>query len=226
MYQTINIFPTTIYVGELENHLHYKKKFYDVDSEFNYRNSQWDVTSENTFDSFIHLNQSLDSLFSEIVLHIKKYIFDVLEYKDIFNVVITKTWLSRARQAEDQIKWHNHSTSHISFSYYIDTPPNSHCIKFLNPHNFNSLFAGNNTSTIKSSIENYNEFNSSTFHINPKQGSIILFPSSLRHRTEKVSDSFKGERLAIIGDVILVLKENNLGYSQGYVNPKYWKLYS
>ena len=75
MYQTINIFPTTIYVGELENHLQYKKKFYDVDSEFNYRNSQWDVTSENTFDSFIHLNQSLDSLFSEIVLHIKKYIF-------------------------------------------------------------------------------------------------------------------------------------------------------
>ena len=116
MYQTINIFPTTIYVGELENHLQHKNKFYDVDSEFNYRNSQWDVTSENTFDSFIHLNQSLDSLFSEIVLHIKKYIFDVLEYKDIFDVVITKSWLSRARHAEDQIKWHNHSTSHISFS--------------------------------------------------------------------------------------------------------------
>ena len=43
MYQTINIFPTTIYVGELENHLQYKKKFYDVDSEFNYRNSQWEL---------------------------------------------------------------------------------------------------------------------------------------------------------------------------------------
>ena len=226
MYQTINIFPTTIYVGELENHVHYKKKFYDVDSEFNYRNSQWDVTSENTFNSFIHLNQSLDSLFSEIVLHIKKYILDVLEYKDIFEIVITKTWLSRARQAEDEIKWHNHSTSHISFSYYIDTPPNSHCIKFLNPHNLNSLFPGNNTSTIKSSVENYNELNSSTFHINPKEGSIILFPSSLRHRTEKVSDDIQGERLAIIGDVTLVLKENNLGYSQGYINPKYWKLYS
>ena len=43
---------------------------------------------------------------------------DILEYKDIFNYAITKSWISRARDNKE-IPWHIHSTSHISFVYFF-----------------------------------------------------------------------------------------------------------
>ena len=150
MYQSINIFPTTLYVGDLDNHKEYKDKFYKVYSKFDYEDDNWhNTTSENSGNPLIHLEESLEPLFTDIVSHVENYIYEVLKYKKIFDIIITKTWLSRAKSASDSLKWHNHSTSHISFSYYLNTPKNSHAIKFLNPSNTNSLFAGLNTSDYK-----------------------------------------------------------------------------
>jgi len=35
----------------------------------------------------------------------------------------------------------------------------------------------------------------------------------------------KGERLGIVGDMTLMLKEDELHYSMGYIDDKYWKKY-
>ena len=141
--------------------------------------------------------------------------------------MITKTWLSRSRATYENIKWHSHSTSHISFSYYLNTPQNSHAIKFANPHNTNSLFTGLNSSDVKDGVAERNELNASTFQIEPKEGSLILFPSSLDHCTQCQNNNFEGERLAIVGDVTLVYKEDGSNdYSMGYINPKYWRIYN
>ena len=226
MYQSINIFPTTLYVGDLDNHKEYKDKFYKVYSKFDYEDDNWhNTTSENSGNPLIHLEESLEPLFIDIVSHVENYIYEVLKYKKIFDIIITKTWLSRAKSASDSLKWHNHSTSHISFSYYLNTPKNSHAIKFLNPSNTNSLFAGLNTSDYKHGIQEFNEVNSSTFFLHPKEGNIILFPSSIRHCTDSQGDSFEGERLAIVGDITLIYKPEILDYSQGYINSKYWKMF-
>ena len=145
----------------------------------------------------------------------------------VFNFIITKTWLPRSRDSHENVKWHSHSTSHISFSYYLNTPPNSHLIKFANPSNTNGLFAGLNTSETKDAVKERNELNASTFHLEPKEGSLILFPSSLDHSTQCNHNTFNGERLAIVGDVTLVFKENGSNdYSMGYINPKYWRIYN
>jgi hypothetical protein len=41
-----------------------------------------------------------------------------------------------------------------------------------------------------------------------------------------MSDVFTGERLAIVGDITLILKEEHLSYSMGYINEKYWKKFT
>jgi len=159
-------------------------------------------------------------------MYVKIYIQDVLKYQDIFNFIITKTWLSRSRDSHENVKWHSHSTSHISFSYYLNTPPNSHLLKFANPSNYNGLFAGLNTSQTRDGVEERNELNASTFFLEPKEGTLILFPSSLEHCTQCPSNTFTGERLAIVGDITLVYKEDSENnYSMGYINPKYWRIY-
>ena len=228
-----NIFPTTIYVSEIFNHKKYKDAFYKVYPKYDYEQvtyedgEEWvNTTSENTGNPFIHLDDELEELFENIISETKIYIHDVLKYKDIFDFIITKSWISRSRAADENIPWHKHSTSHISFSYYLNTPPNSHVLKFANANNLNGLFDGLNTSDIKDGVRESNELNASSFHINPEEGTLILFPSAMEHCTASHSNDFKGERLAIVGDITLVYKEDgDNDYSMGFVNPKYWRTY-
>ena len=152
MTQIFNIFPTTIYTSEIDKHEEYKSKFYELYPKYDYEqksfrdNEEWfNTTSENAGNPLIHLEESLSELFDQIIYNVKIYTLDILKYQDIFDYVITKTWLSRSRATYENIKWHSHSTSHISFSYYLNTPQNSHAIKFANPHNTNSLFTGLNS---------------------------------------------------------------------------------
>ena len=74
-------------------------------------------------------------------------------------------------------------------------------------------------------VKEYNSNNARSFSLNPPEGSIILFPSNIQHSTKAI-EGFKGERLAIVGDVTLTLKEDQLNYSTGYIDPRYWKLFN
>ena len=90
----------------------------------------------------------------------------------------------------------------------------------------NGLFDGLNKSDVKDGVAERNELNASTFFLNPTEGSLVLFPSSLEHCTKCPSNNFEGERLAIVGDITLVYKEDGTNdYSMGYINPKYWRIY-
>ena len=224
--QLFNIFPTTVYVGEVTDHQTHKEEFYKVYHKFDYEDSDANSTvSENTGRPFIHLEDNLDPLFNEIILHTKRYVMDVLQYKDIFEYVITKTWLSRTR-SQKEIPWHIHSTSHISFVYYLNMPPNAHKLKFLNPHNKNSFFLGMSLESKyeeRTMVKEFNQLNSEEFYIHPPEGTVALFPSSIQHCTQCVDKSFNDERLAIVGDITLTLKEDQLQYSMGYIDQKYWK---
>ena len=226
--QLFNIFPTTVYVGEVTDHQTHKEEFYKVYHKFDYEDSDANSTvSENTGRPFIHPEDNLDPLFNEIILHTKRYVMDVLQYKDIFEYVITKTWLSRTR-SQKEIPWHIHSTSHISFVYYLNMPPNAHKLKFLNPHNKNSFFLGMSLESRyeeRTMVKEFNQLNSEEFYIHPPEGTVALFPSSVEHCTQCVDKSFDDERLAIVGDITLTLKEDQLQYSMGYIDQKYWKKY-
>ena len=78
---------------------------------------------------------------------------------------------------------------------------------------------------MKDAVRKVNKHNASTFYMNPPEGSLVLFPSTLQHSTEYI-DGFHGERLAIVGDVTCVLKKEHLQFSTGFINPEHWKIYS
>ena len=206
------------------DHKSYKSNFYDVYHKFDYEED--DAVSENIGNPLIHHEDSLEELFSEVISHVKTYTLDVLKYKNIFDYIITKTWLSRSRD-EKSIPWHIHACAHISFVYYLNTPPKSHKLKFMNPHHKNSLWLGNKEGKYDhlKMIEEHNEINAETFFIHPPEGHVALFPSTLQHSTEFI-EGFVGERLAIVGDVSCVLKKEYLQFSTGFISPQHWKIYS
>lgn len=226
-YETFNIFPTTIYAGELEQHQEHKNSFYNIYPKYDYTDDDRNNTvSENVGNPLLHLEDELEGLFADIISHTKSYTRDVLGYKDIFDYVITKSWLSRHRDSRT-IPWHIHASCHISFVYYVSIPPNSHTITFQNVDSKNKLWIGNKEGRYDDlkMIETPNHLNAEKFFIHPPEGYVLLFPSMLHHCTEHNDDGFIGERIAIVGDITLVLKEEYLKYSTGYINPKYWKVY-
>ena len=148
MPEIFNVFPLTIYVDKVNNYEIYKEDFYKLYPKYDYvENERSNTVSEGQVDPLIHLEPSLNPLFTEIADHVRRYIHDTLKFRDIFNITFTKTWLSRMRDTKCN-PWHIHSTSHVSFCYYVNMPPHSHAVEFENPHYKNSLFLGS-TSDIK-----------------------------------------------------------------------------
>ncbi len=228
MNQVFNIFPTTIYVGKVENHDTFKKEFLKIYKDFDYEeNDISNTVSEGQVNPLIHLEPSMDPMFKEIVRHIKTYVLDILKFKDMFNYSISKTWISRTRDKKE-IPFHCHSTSHVSFVYYLNIPPYSHTTRFLNNENYNSLFLGSNShnnNDDKNMIKEFNLLNSKTFFIHPQEGHVALFPSRVSHGTQCIKEDFSEERLSIVGDVNLILKEEHLLHSMGLIDEKFWKKY-
>ena len=75
-------------------------------------------------------------------------------------------------------------------------------------------------------ISEFNNLNANTFYLYPTEGYVSLFPSNLTHGTESVDDNFNQERLCIVGDINLILKEQYLHHSMGLIDEKYWKKFS
>ena len=81
---------------------------------------------------------------------------------------------------------HSHQGCLISGVYYVSIPKNSGSIVFLNKDLDNFY---------QDSIKNYNEHNSSTWTIEPKENQCVLFPSYLKHYVEPNLN--KKERISI-----------------------------
>jgi hypothetical protein len=228
-YRTLNIFPTSIYTAQSKNHLINKNKFYQEYHKYDFEQTKYNITvSENSGNPLLHLDTNLSPIFNEIIEHVRNYSSEVLGLKDIFNFVITKSWISRSKEKSHEIPNHIHSTSHISFIYYVNTSDDSHSLVFSNQHVPNSLFLGMYTShedKTREMLSRYTESNSESFYVLPREGDIIIFPSKTVHSTSSTGNDLKDERLAIVGDITLMLKEEYLSYSMGYIDSKFWKKY-
>jgi len=74
-------------------------------------------------------------------------------------------------------------------------------------------------------VKEFTPLNSKSFFLHPREGHVVLFPSRLTHGTECVKKDFTGERLSIVGDCNLILKDEHLLHSMGLIDEKYWKKY-
>lgn len=225
-YEVVDMFPTAVYLGRMENHLHHKENFLNNFSNYDLVNSK--VVSEPDGNPLLHLDENFDDIFTDISNHIKQYVFNVLGTKKVFDIIITKTWISKSTTAKNDIPWHIHSPSHISFVYYLNYPNNSQKLKFSNKSKSNELYLGMFAPmNIEEAnfVEEYNQYNCRTMEFVMNEGTIAVFPSSLSHSTSDADEQFEGLRLAIVGDAILVLKENQLNNYCSFINQKYWKRY-
>lgn len=231
----VNMFPLSVYINKIDDHEKWKKKFIDeIYSDYQYdrinkETDTYNIVSETCGKPILHIDERMADLFKEISEHIKNYCIQTLGLRDMFEVCMVKSWLSRSYDNNENLPQHIHSTTHLSFVYYLQTPPDANLLVFATDRHQNALFDTMNDIDGDTWIKEYTYESSPQYAIPPEEGMIIVFPSSASHYTQSINSSlqtFKTERLAISGDCILVLKEDEpMVYSKGFIHPKYWCVY-
>jgi uncharacterized protein (TIGR02466 family) len=117
----------------------------------------------------------LESLNNKVVEQINKFVIEGLNVKNTIDFQITTSWAVR-HDYKDWSQTHSHNNSLISGIVYIDTTPTSGKVIFTN-NNVN-LFP----QSLDVEFEKTNLFNAKSIEFIPEIGTILMFPSFLKHQ--------------------------------------------
>ncbi len=171
MEATINgIFPTPIYISNLNRELSNKELSFLDKTKLNTFKNEGNTTSN---DNYILNQKSFKDLKRELDLKVQDYFDKVISPANNITPYITQSWLNYTETNQYHHK-HSHPNSLVSGVFYINCDEEFDKIKFFN----------DNYKTIKLEIKDWNIWNSESWWFPVKTGNIILFPSSLTHMVE------------------------------------------
>jgi uncharacterized protein (TIGR02466 family) len=167
----INYWKLPIYISKFRDLTEAELNCINVEI-YNYDNPNSANISKN---KFILNNESLLKLkndLNEYLLHFWKNKFNCSQ-----ELLITNSWLANTKPKKNHHQ-HDHKNSILSGVLYINAPKNSGNIVFTNdPPLFKNYH-------FDYTINQFNEYNSSSLELEVNSGDIIIFASHLRHETK------------------------------------------
>lgn len=149
--------------------------------------------SKINFGNFISINQfvlekmELQHLKQIITDNINKYFRLVFEPENQVELYITNSWFNWTENGDFHHP-HNHPNSILSGVFYVDAEEDD-SITFFNPNNF----LGN----LRIKSRETGKWASATWKCPVKKGSMLIFPSTLRHQVEPRSNTCKRTRISL-----------------------------
>jgi hypothetical protein len=215
----VEIFPTLLATFEYPNKEELKSIFLEE-----YKHLEIKEIGEHTGNNDVHHNPKLDPLYNFVVASASEYLKTMEINLNNFYIVIGKSWLSYVN-AEIAVPMHAHADHHLSFTYYVDLPNGGlDKICFTDTRtSLNEPFYGafNTVDGVEPNCRKENKFNSKTYQLNVKEGTLCMFPSKLNHWTFN-SDV---QRKCIAGDILLIYKNRTTKNPWGIHPPEHWKYY-
>jgi uncharacterized protein (TIGR02466 family) len=169
MTKITEIFPTPIYMSEINRNL--------TEDEINFvsknkLNSYFNEGNKTSTDTYILNKKDFNEIKKELDIKIKEYFERILSVPDTITPYITQSWLNYT-ETNQHHHLHSHPNSLVSGVFYIDCEEGDK-INFLKK----------NYSDISMGVKEYNIFNSDSWSFFIKKGTVIMFPSSLEHMVE------------------------------------------
>jgi hypothetical protein len=210
------LFPTLLTEFHYPDKDKFKEKF--VKNIFKYCTPEGH-SSEATGHVNLHHEKQFEGLFKFATQSAKQYVERLNIDSSKFDFNIIKTWMNIKKNAATPT--HSHGDAHVSFTYYINMPPNcSLPIRFHNHATRHEPYPGsirhNNTKQI------WDELNSETWLFTPKEGQMFVFPASFPHDTigEPFMQLESGitkqnilqHRLCLAGDILLTYKQKTASH--------------
>ena len=230
--ELVFLFPTAIYKSTFDNYEQHNQLLRKNLKQYIFESSSELLTGEYNGQTDIHFIPELEDFFKEVSSNIRSYIYGMGFKEHLMDIYITKCWLSIIDKDDLHMRYHNHTSSDISFVYYLDVPENSDVISFANMHKPNEIFPGSLDDCRDEQhnlIREYNTANYNTYHFFPHEGMFVAFPGGLNHGTianPKATKPFKGRRIAVVGDTSIHLKPEVKGLEVGRIAPELIKKFS
>ena len=193
----------------------FRNKYYELHKTgYSFTSDKAGPLLEGGFDSFealygdqLQLNKKFEKFFFSLEKDLSIFLGN-LKYKDV-QYFITKSWVAYTEKGE-HITAHDHGASHFSFVYYVKINKNHSPLTFYEPTQ--RFYMPDATE--------WNDQNHQNVTINNEPGQLIVFPSWLKHGTQKTEET--SPRISISGDIIMTAGENKI--SEILIpNPKTWR---
>lgn len=220
------IFPTLVLETKHNNHEFIKDLYFE--KAFKYMDENG-YSFEETHNC-IHHEESLKDLFIFATKSAQKYL-DLMNIEyNLFDFNLIKSWMNIVHERGNIP--HAHYESHLSFVYYVNIPKGMEIpIRFYLSHHQKNVPWQKMYELAKIK----NEANSFMCDFYPKEGMMLVFPSSLYHgafgNNGDIKDAFstnlnelKKRRISIAGDFILTFKDTTL-VPAGIQPVKNWRLF-
>ena len=224
--QIHNIFPLTVCFDTLKISENERKKLIDHIKNLHKKSepkhnphSAW--TGDVHGSEFLFNDLKFKNLTSLISLKIYEYL-DLLSINTtMLDLYFQRSWAT-ITNTNQNIKFHTHSQSHISFAYYLLKPAGTGGIVFKSddPQNeiCKNIFVKDKVE--KNLLTKTTAYNANEAYIDLKQDSIVIFPSKTRHSTSP--NKSNKIRISLSGDIVLMLKKSD-GFEHLMPNFKHWK---
>ena len=220
-----NLFPLAIgqdiiTLDEAERNILVKEitKMRDRESEIHKSSYAW--TGDTKGHEFLFQNHLFKNLANKISKAVINYLKTLEINTDLLEIYYQRSWATFTEESQ-QINFHTHSQSNISFAYYLLKPPNSGGIIFKSNQQQNEIAKNIFTESKleKSLVNKPNIYNSDKSLFDPLQDSIVIFPSKTPHAT--TPNGSKLPRISISGDITIMLKDSS-GFEHIMPNFENW----
>ena len=188
--------------------------------EFDDNKSSYAWTGDTKGHEFLFQNDLFKNLAKKISQTVIKYLKTLEINTDLLDIYYQRSWATFTEELQ-QINFHTHSQSNISFAYYLLKPANSGGIIFKSNQQQNEIAKNIFTESKieKSLINKANVYNSDKSFFDLTQDSIVIFPSKTPHAT--TPNKSKSIRISISGDITIMLKDSS-GFEHIMPNFNYW----
>lgn len=208
--KALNLFPLTVFqdnisIDEKQRNLLINEitKMQSIQDD----QSSYAWTGDTKGHEFLFENKLFKDLAKKISSSVIKYL-QILEINtNLLDIYYQRSWATFTK-SEQNINFHTHSQSNISFAYYLLKPKNSGGIIFRSNELQNEIAKNIFTSSKleKSLINKPNAYNSDRSVFDLEQDSIIIFPSKTLHAT--MPNKSDQVRISISGDITIMLKDS------------------
>jgi len=147
----------------------------------------WIYNYQKNTDGVVHSNRGgwqspsdfyLDDSFSEFADYILQNSLTALSHYDLM-FKMANVWININRKGDYNVM-HDHPNSVISGVLWVKTPEKCGSLMFHSPRSFTQHLLLNNVDSEVAKEQNYCDY----YTFNPKEGTMILFPSDLLHGVE------------------------------------------
>ena len=214
------LFPVLVAEFEYPYHAEFKQLFFQNMEKYAHSSGM------NTEQGYIDLQTypEFQPFYTFVATCAKEYVGQLGVDPDEWMYYIVKSWWNGMEQ--ENIQMHSHCDAHLSFAYYLSTPPESNKLLFVAGKDYkndltNGMFMENYEDV--SPVQEWNQFTPAQA-FDAVEGKLMIFPSTLEHCTVPYDpyatemnpgydepsvdpEALKKLRISIAGDFLMTFKE-------------------